>query len=167
MKVFLFHEDAPEGQIFKQDYVRANFSQLELDGWRDTPKDFKKTAPIIEVKKAENASPEQLIDMVKSMGFVVMTPEQFQAAKVIAIHDAATTRGQIGDSVDAINDATPTQEPAPKEINELLATFEENPQWLLKEELIQIANEVYSVTDVKKFHTKISIIEKIQTAQVA
>lgn len=78
--IFLFHPDLPTGEMFNLD--EEGLERKLKDGWVDTPAklDLPKNneLPITE-EQAKQASPEELIQLLKDIGFIVLTEEQLIA----------------------------------------------------------------------------------------
>lgn len=81
-KVFLFHKDHPNGKMFDQVYADKHEAELMLEGWVDSPKDFREAqakAPDFTPEQVRRMGNEDLVSLVKSMGFHVLTNDQLEA----------------------------------------------------------------------------------------
>ena len=80
-KMFLFHQDCPEGQLFTIESAMQNQDQLIADGWVDTPALLDLPPKPIEASKAEieAMSPESIIALVRGMGFIVISEQELEA----------------------------------------------------------------------------------------
>jgi hypothetical protein len=90
--VYLFREDHPTGKIFK--FVGGSDSdecrELLENGWFDTPArlDLPERSLELTTEQVEKLRPEDLIKMLQSYGFIVLTPEQLTAEvnKLVGAH---------------------------------------------------------------------------------
>ena len=146
--------DYPEGKIFDLDKAQKKFEKMKEDGWVDTPAllDLPPKQIEIEAEKAKNMAPDELIGLVKSMGFVVMTPEELQAeiAKAVAssLDDPLASNDEVSD-----------------ELMAMAKVFSEDPEALTKDELI-VLGKSFDVP-LTKAMKEATMIEKITEAQDA
>jgi hypothetical protein len=84
VKVFLFHEDTPKGEIFS--FVNGKdspeYEKKINEGWVDTPVLLKlpeSNNTGLTFEQVDNARPEDIVKLCESYGFIVMTPEQLKA----------------------------------------------------------------------------------------
>lgn len=80
MRAFRYHNDKPEGQLFNE--TKVFFDELEQKGWVNTPAklDVKiEKEPTITAEQIESMSSDELVGMVKSMGFNVLSDEMLTA----------------------------------------------------------------------------------------
>jgi hypothetical protein len=145
---YLFHEDCPKGEIFNGKEVEARLK----DGWTDSPPEMDIPEDTgLSIDDVKNATPDDVIDAVRAMGFIVLTTEQLKAeankmASVIMDFDnfdddtiAAEYNRRFGDTVE---DAEEVEEDP---VERLKAQFNEDPDSLNKDELISLGNLCYSV----------------------
>lgn len=163
--IFLFHPDFPKGEMFTltEEQVEAKMKE----GWVDTPARLNLPEDMdtgISEEKAANARPEDLVELVKSYGFIVLTQEQLQA-EANKMAQAAfnpanltdemleeefkrriTEDGFVSLNLESVNDETLIAEAERRglkqsdseaeELNELQDRFNEDPKSLNKEEHI-------------------------------
>jgi hypothetical protein len=83
ISVFLFSKEKPTGQIFKFHGGKESEEYKEMldNGWFDTPAklDLPKEDIELTTEQVERMRPEDLIGMLQSYGFIVLTPEQLKA----------------------------------------------------------------------------------------
>lgn len=84
LSVFLFNEDNPKGQVFNFENGKQSpeYKKMLRDGWVDTPKRL--NLPVddktgVTLEQATDANPVQLVELVKALGFIVLTPDQMKA----------------------------------------------------------------------------------------
>lgn len=163
--IFLFHPDFPKGEMFTltEEQIKAKME----DGWVDTPErlDLPKDMDTgISEEKAVNARPEDLVKLVESYGFIVLTQEQLQAeANKMAqaafnpanltdetlqeeLKRRITEDGFVALNLESVSDETLIGEAERRglkqsdakadELNELQDRFNEDPKSLNKEEHI-------------------------------
>ncbi|MEY8239427.1 MAG: hypothetical protein RPT25_03715, partial [Cycloclasticus sp.] len=139
-KICLYHADHPKGKIFKLNEAQEQFEELKEAGWLDSPARLalqkEEPEPVAATGGAENLHPEDLIGMVKEMGFKVLTEEQLEAE----INKYMIAPMHIEDFEDAILKAEYENRfgniKPPGEDNtlvKLMARFDENPEALNKE----------------------------------
>ena len=146
-KMFLFHQDEPEGRMFKVDFVAEHEETLRADGWVDTPAllDLPPKEPEITKEQAENMAPDALVGMVKSLGFMVMTPEEFEGK----VMQKVAEKQEFADEVDG------------RSIGEI---FDEDAPSLTKDQLVEFGNETYDL-GLKKTMSEATMIEKIKAVR--
>ena len=152
-KMFMYHkEKAPEGFMFDVKEVEDNKEAMEAEGWVDTPKGFNLPPKMVEIseKKSKTLKPDELIGLVRGMGFLVMSKEEFEAEKVKAVQ-----LSQIPIPSAPANDKTPEQ---------IIEQFENDPESLTKEELIEYGNEVFDL-GLTRSMKEATLISKIQEAR--
>jgi hypothetical protein len=163
--VFLFNADHPKGEMFTltQEQLEA---KLE-DGWFDTPARLdlpEDNDTGLTEEQVSNARPEDLVKLVESYGFIVLTPEQLKA-EANKMAEAAfnpvnltdemleeelkrriTEDGFVALKLESVSDETLVGEAERRglkqsdegadELNALLDRFNEDPKSLNKEEHI-------------------------------
>lgn len=146
-KMFLFHQDEPKGKMFKVDFVAENEEKLREDGWVDTPAllDLPPEEPEITKEQAENMAPDALVGMVKSLGFMVMTPDEFEATVMQKMAEKEAFAAEVdGRSIGDI--------------------FDEDAPSLTKDQLVEFGNSTYDL-GLKKTMSEATMIEKIKEAR--
>ncbi len=155
-KIFLYHVDHPKGKIFELDKAQDKLEELKEAGWVDSPAelDLPKEEPkeVVIAGGAESLHPEALIEMVKELGFKVLTEEQLLAE--------VTKHSHVSLNLEDVNDESLIAEmerrqigayakseagPARDLLGELTARFDENPEALNKEELVMLGREKYDL----------------------
>ena len=163
-KVFLFHKDEPEGVIY--DDRIDDLDELRQAGWVDSPADFKVETNEFSItsEQAETARPEDLVNMVKAMGYNVLTEIEMtgkiaQASKALADYSneeliaEAEKRGLKDPTVDFDADG-------------LHGRFFESPTALTKEELVFLGNTKYKL-GLRSSFSEATLIDKINAAMEA
>lgn len=85
--IFLFSKEKPKGEMFSFYGGKESDEYKEKleEGWVDTPAKLnlpKNLDTGVSIEDAENAKPQDLIKLVESYGFFVLTPEQLKAEAV-------------------------------------------------------------------------------------
>lgn len=167
-KVFLFHKDFPQGKMFDANQAEANFDDMVEDGWVDTPAklDLPKPKPkLASVDAAKEAKPQELVAMVKALGFMVLTEVEFMAEVSKAAHQLHIDAKAAEDNLAAETKLIDDKEPKTSEAEEkLVAQFNEDAFSLTKPELIQVG-KVYDVR-LTMNHNEATMVEKIKEAIV-
>ncbi|ABV74296.1 hypothetical protein BA3_0011 [Thalassomonas phage BA3] len=172
--VFLFSQESPKGEMFSLTEEELE-AKLE-DGWVDTPTRLELPEDNdtgITEEKAANARPEDLVELVKSYGFIVLTPEQLKA-EANKMAEAAFNPANLSDemleeelkrrieedgfvtlNLESISDETLIAEAerrglkqsdqGAEELNALIDRFQEDPKALNKDELVALGNNGYSL----------------------
>ena len=151
-KVYLYHEDCEEGSIFDA----SEMGEMIENGWVDTPTKLdlpdKKPELTVTEEQARKASPDQVIAMIKNLGFLVMTPEEFEAeVNKRAFSDSKPTEAQV--TLDG-------------ELIEYQNVFDSEPTELTKEELVYLGNAKHKL-GLRMNMKEATLIEKIAAAMVA
>jgi DNA primase large subunit len=169
--IYLFHENCPKGEMFKlsDEEVEAK----EKEGWVHSPARLKLPEDNdtgMTQEQVTNARPEDLVEMVKSFGFIVLTQEQLkgEANKMAqAAFDPAnltdetlqeelkrriTEDGFVALNLENVSDETLIGEAERRglkqsdaeadELNELQDRFNEDPKSLNKEEHIVLGKSL-------------------------
>tara|TARA_R110002012_G_scaffold262505_1_gene444802 strand:+ start:123 stop:605 length:483 start_codon:yes stop_codon:yes gene_type:complete len=137
------------GEIFN--LTESEIEQKLEDGWLDSPASLdlpKDNDTGVTKEHAENASPEDLVKLVESYGFFVLTPEQLKAeankmASVVLEIDkfsdediiAEAEKRGLKSSDDAIQE----------ELSDLAEKFDLDPTTLNKDELVTLGNNGYTL----------------------
>lgn len=154
-KMFLFHKEHPEGKMFDIETVRADQEEMKENGWVDSPSllDLPKPKPkLASVDAVKEAQPQELVAMVKALGYMVLTEVEFESKVSIAAHQL---------HVDASAPTTATEEPKLSEAEEkLIAQFNEDAFSLTKPELIQVG-KLYDVR-LTMNHNEATMVDKIK-----
>ena len=164
--IYLFNEENPRGKMFN--LTAEQIEQHQEDGWLDSPADLElpesEDVGLTE-EQVSNARPEDLVKLVESYGFIVLTPEQLKAeankmaATVIDISkfdDAeivaeAERRGLKQSDIDA------------EEINAMVDRFNEEPKSLNKDELVALGNNGFKL-GLRSNMKEETLIDKIAEA---
>ena len=143
--IYLFSEETPMGEMFNltDDEVEA---KLE-DGWLTSPKDLDipEEEPVISMEDAKNANPQDIIELVKSMGFMVVTPDQLKAeankmASVVLDIEKFSDEALIAEAERrGLKDSD--EGPTDTEGEPLINRFIQSPTDLTKEELVTLGAE--------------------------
>lgn len=156
-KMYLFHKDQPEGKAFDIELVRAKQDEMKESGWVDSPAllDLPKPKPkLITDDAAKEAKPQELVAMVKALGYMVLTEVEFEAQVSIAAHQL---------HINASDSVTATEEPKLSEAEEkLIAQFKDDAFSLTKPELIQVG-KLYDVR-LTMNHNEATMVEKLKEA---
>lgn len=152
MRTYLYHQNTPKGEIF--DTEEVDIETLLEDGWLDSPAtlDIPEELPEMTVEKVKRLAPDELISLVKGLGFLVMSQMEFDAEINKAL--LPTIPETSGAETITSND-------------NLLDIFNESPTDLNKEDLIILGNNVYklSLRMTMKEETLINHIKAAQEAQ--
>ena len=151
-KVYLYHKDFEEGSICDA----SEIDKMLENGWVDTPTKLelpdKKPELTVTEEQARKASPDQVIAMIKNLGFLVMTPEEFEAE----VNKRAFTDSKPTEAQEALNG----------ELEDYQVAFDEEPTDLTKEELVYLGNAKYKL-GLRMNMKEATLIEKIAAAMVA
>ena len=137
--IFLFSKEFPKGEMFT-----LTDEQLEAkleDGWFDTPERLdlpEDNDTGITEEQASNARPEDLVKLVESYGFIVLTPDQLKA-EANKMAEAAFNPANLTDETiieEAERRGLKQSDEGADELNALLDRFNEDPKSLNKEEHI-------------------------------
>lgn len=166
-KVFLFHKDFPQGKMFDANQAEANFDDMVEDGWVDTPAklDLPKPKPkLITDDAAKEAKPQELVAMVKALGFMVLTEVEFMAevsktAHQLHIDAKAAEENLAAETKSAID---PVGAVIGEEDQKLIDQFNEDAFSLTKPELIQVG-KMFDVR-LTMNHNEATMVEKIEEA---
>lgn len=135
-KMFLFHQDCPEGQLFNVETAMKNQDQLIADGWVDTPSLLDLPPKPIEASKAEidAMTPDSIIALVRGMGFIVISEQELEA--------------EVNKRVALLQDFT-------QELNQ--SDFES----MTKDKLVEYAADHFQA-DISSERTKAAMIDKLK-----
>lgn len=157
-QIYLFHKDKPAGQLFDREYADSNFEQLIDDGWVDSPASLEIDAdtPVITKEQSQNIGPDELIGLVKHLGYVVMTPVEFDAALEKAKNSAYDELLPVNSPApEPTVDNTPVAEPYnPADL------WKSGPEKMTKEELVEYGKRLN--LNVTRSMNESTLIEKIQ-----
>ena len=172
--IFLFSQEFPKGEMFS--LTEEDLEAKLEEGWVDTPARLELPEDNdtgITEEKAANARPEDLVELVKSYGFIVLTPEQLKA-EANKMAEAAFNPANLSDemleeelkrridedgfvalNLESISDETLVAEAerrglkqsaqGAEELNALIDRFQEDPKELNKDELVALGNNGYSL----------------------
>lgn len=166
-KKWLYHEEkCPKGKIFDQNYIKSNEDNLKNEGWVESPAEFEKKAeaPPLTRERVNQVSPDELVSLVKGMGFIVLTEEQFEAelAKVSSTHT-----GEEASPPQNFNETSKDNDQAEEPDTfdaQLIDQFEDDPESLTKDELIELGNKMFDL-NLSKQMKESTLISKIQEAR--
>ena len=146
--IYLFNEENPRGQMFN--LTEEEIEQYQGDGWQDSPEGLKlpeaEDTGLTE-EQVSNARPEDLVKLVESYGFIVMTPEQLKAeANKMASTVLDLTKFDDSEIIaEAERRGLKQSDVMADELNALLDRFTANPESLNKDELVALGNNGYSL----------------------
>lgn len=175
-KVMLFHKDYPKGQIFDG---RDEAGMLER-GWQDTPISELSGASLSSASQpSAQASPEEMINALKAMGFAVLTPveveAQVEAQKNLSpAFNPLPVMGRIlaSETTQSMQVETPpsdTEESALMnsfvDVHELLELYKLSPDGMTDAELIHLGNGLYKL-GLRSNMKRETLLEKV-AAEVA
>lgn len=144
-KLWMYHANCPKGEI-------VNLSQadrLEQDGWVKSPAllDLPKedNAAKMDADQIERARPEDLVGLVKTMGFKVLSEVEFEAEINKAKFSAVPVTIESFSDEELISEAErrglkDSGGESEGAIEALQETFDENPTDLTKDELVMLGN---------------------------
>lgn len=144
-KLWMYHANCPKGEIVNL----SQAEQLEQDGWVKSPAllDLPKedNSAKMDADQIERARPEDLVGLVKTMGFKVLSEVEFEAemnkAKFSAVPvtiESFSDEELIAEAERrGLKDSCGESEGA---IEALQETFDENPTDLTKDELVMLGN---------------------------
>ncbi len=144
-KLWMYHANCPKGEIVNL----SQAEQLEQDGWvkspalLDLPK--KDNAAKMDADQIERARPEDLVGLVKTMGFKVLSEVEFEAEINKAKFSAVPVTIESFSDEDLIAEAErrglkDSGVESEGAIEALQETFDENPTDLTKDELVMLGN---------------------------
>lgn len=163
-KMFLFHKDHPQGKMFPIETVRAKQDEMKEDGWVDSPAllDLPKKKPkLITDDAAKEATPQSLVDMVKALGYMVLTEVEFTAEVSIAAHQLHVD-AKAAELAHAQRMPAPVDPVVSEEDQKLVSQFHEDAFSLTKPELI-IVGKIHGVS-LTMNHKEATMVEKINEA---
>jgi hypothetical protein len=163
MKVWMYHKNTPHGEIFDSNAV--DLAELNDLGWVNTPANLAiKKEVSVTVDQAKEANPETLIELVKSLGFIVMTEQQF---------DAEVNKLSFSQkSLESFSDAELIAEAESRGLKEssdaddhlsLLERFGVEPAALTIPELVELGNDKFKL-GLRSNMKEATLIEKILAA---
>lgn len=166
-KVFLFHKDFPQGKMFDANQAEANFDDMVEDGWVDTPAklDLPKPKPkLASVDAVKEAQPQELVAMVKALGYMVLTEVEFMAEVSKSAHqlhiDAKAAEENLAAEIKAESEKPSAS--ISEEDEKLISQFHEDAFSLTKPELIQVG-KMFDVR-LTMNHNEATMVEKIEEA---
>lgn len=180
VSVYLFSKKQPQGEMFN--LIGGKDSEeykSMLDGeWFDTPSKLnlpKENKTGVTLKQAEDADPMQLIKLIESMGFIVMTQDQMKA-EALKMASVALDITKFGDK-ELMDEAEKRGFIEPEEGTEIdpelqdadalmMKAFKENPKSLTTPELVIFGNKLYSL-GLRSNMKEDTLITKIQEAMNA
>ena len=166
-KVFLFHAECPKGEMFDDHQVEA----LSEQGWVDSPAKLdlpeENKTPKLTQDQIDRARPDDLVGLVKSMGFKVMTDLELTAEINKAAAGASPAGIETFSDEELIAEAErrglkQSAEDA-EALNELQDRFNEDPESLNKDELVALGNNGFKL-GLRSNMKEATLIEKINAA---
>jgi len=171
-KLWMYHANVPKGEIVSL----SQAEQLEQDGWVKSPAllDLPKedNAPKLDADQIERARPEDLVGLVKTMGFKVMSEIEFESQMTKAKLSAVPVIIESFSDDELIAEAErrglkeSKQAEGGHDLDALCAQFEENPESLTKAEHVFLGNALYSL-GLRENMKENTLIEKIKAAMNA
>jgi len=154
--ICLFHEDHPKGKVFEKSFAEEKYDEMVEEGWVDTPAALKnqpeKEVPKVSEEQVNNMRPEDLVNMVKGLGFKVLTEEQLKAeiAKAPPTHVSTIESRIMIEELEKRGDIVVNNEPVNAEnvdgvIEKMQEVFNVNPKQLNKDELVRLGKEKYGI----------------------
>lgn len=146
--IYLFNEEHPRGKMFN--LTEAEIEQYQEDGWQDSPKGLtlpEDEPPELTEEQVSNSQPGDLVKLVESYGFIVMTPEQLKA-EANKMASVALNIEKFDDQAiiaEAERRGLKKSEISSNKINQLFERFIENNEDLNKDELIYLGNNGYTL----------------------
>lgn len=180
ISVFLFNKENPKGEMFN--FVGGKdsdeYKAMLENGWFDTPSRLnlpKDDELDLTIEQATNANPTDLVKLVESFGFIVLTPEQLsaEANKMASVALDITKFGD--DEFIAEAERRGLKEPDGEEQLDLVGheeqsseddisqIFRYSPKKLTKEQLKAFGNDNYGLS-LTMNHSEQTMIDKITEA---
>ncbi|CAM0050167.1 hypothetical protein VPHD478_0007 [Vibrio phage D478] len=168
-KLWMYHANCPKGEIVNL----SQAEQLEQDGWVKSPAllDLPKedNAAKMDADQIERARPEDLVGLVKTMGFKVLSEVEFEAEMNKAKFSAVPVTIESFSDEELIAEAERRglkNSGGDDLMQELLSQFEEDPESLSKAELVALGNTLYSL-GLRENMKEETLIDKIKAAMNA
>ncbi len=172
-KLWMYHANCPKGEIVNL----SQAEQLEQDGWVKSPAllDLPKedNAAKMDADQIERARPEDLVGLVKTMGFKVLSEVEFEAEMNKAKFSAVPVTIESFSDGELIAEAErrglkdsggeSEDQEGEHDLDVLYAQFEENPESLTKAEHVVLGNSLYSL-GLRENMKEDTLIEKIKAA---
>jgi len=164
----MYHANFPKGEIVNL----SQAEQLEQDGWVKSPAllDLPKedNTPKLDADQIERARPEDLVGLVKTMGFKVMSEIEFESQMNKAKLSAVPVTIESFSDDELIAEAErrglkQSDEDGDDLIQELLSQFDHDPESLTKAEHVALGNTLYSL-GLRENMKESTLIEKIKAA---
>lgn len=171
-KLWMYHLSEPAGVIVDSEQV----DQLKSEGWvnspalLDLPKQSEKVK--IDLDQAKNARPEDLVGMVRSMGFTVLTDVELEVMKNKASFTATPLTIESFSDEELINEAERRglksaeddhEQSKENELQLLQDMFNEEPESLTISELVTLGNDKFKL-GLRSNMKEATLIEKINVA---
>lgn len=166
-KLWMYHANCPKGEIVNL----SQAEQLEQDGWVKSPAllDLPKedNAAKMDADQIERARPEDLVGLVKTMGFKVLSEVEFEAEMNKAKFSAVPVTIESFSDEELIAEAErrglkDSGDPT-SSVDVLLNQFNEDPESLTKAEHVVLGNSLYSL-GLRENMKEDTLIEKIKAA---
>lgn len=144
-KLWMYHANCPKGEIVNL----SQAEQLEQDGWVKSPAllDLPKedNAANMDADQIKRARPEDLVGLVKTMGFKVLSEVEFESEMNKAKFSAAPITIESFSDEELIAEAErrglkDSGGESEGALEALQETFDENPTDLTKDELVMLGN---------------------------
>lgn len=165
-KTFLFHKDYPKGKSF----LASEIEGLKEKGWVDTPAklDLPKEEKTVKEEQVKEMQPQELVSLVKTMGYTVLTETEMRAEINKAAMKLSESAATIENFTDAeliaeaekrgLKDGEGEEEPLT--IEDMQDVFNEDPEALNKDELVHLGNEKFKL-GLRENMKEATLIEKI------
>jgi len=166
-KLWMYHANCPKGEIVNL----SQAEQLEQDGWVKSPAllDLPKedNAAKMDADQIERARPEDLVGLVKTMGFKVLSEVEFEAEMNKAKFSAVPVTIESFSDEELIAEAErrglKDSGGSTASVDDLLNQFNEDPESLTKAEHVELGNTLYSL-GLRENMKEATLIEKINAA---
>jgi len=192
--IYLFNDENPRGLMMN--LTEEQIEQHKEDGWLDSPESLKlpEKETGVTMEQANDASPDVLVGLVKSYGFIVLTPEQLKAeankmaavalditkfdesALIEELKSRIGADGFVALNLEDVSDESLIGEAERRglkesglkadELNALLDRFNEDPEGMNKDELVAFGNNGYKL-GLRSNMKEDTLIAKIKEAIAA
>jgi hypothetical protein len=159
-RVYLYSQSTPNGRAF----LTSEVEKMRESGWVDSPAklDLPKEEKVINPEQVEQMRPDELVNMVKTMGYKVLTDLEFTAEinKAVSKIKPVTIDSFSNDELIAEAESRGLKD---SEEESLADRFMEKPKSLTKEELVRFGNTEFKL-GLRVGMLEDTLIEKIQEA---
>lgn len=172
--IYLFNKENPKGQMLP--LTESELKEKLDDGWFDSPSKLNLPSNDdtgVSLEQAQSANPSDLVKLVESFGFIVLTPEQLKA-EAVKMADVAFDVQNLSDEMliqeaerrglkeQSENQNAPTDSGEVLE-HEFLAQFKADPESLNIDELVKLGNDLFKLS-LRTNMLEATLIAKIQAA---